>query len=142
MTALIDVDSIVDEFLPDRRGAAAGHGALTAHRLPASACPPWCRLTPGHPFIAERPTGLQSRYHESSVIAVRDVGRHGRLEARLVADEHRTPSGRNTLTEARIVLAGPLADGLQAMDAEQARALAALLVQAAEGLERQVLRAA
>ena len=142
MTALIDVDRIVDEFLRDRARAAAGHGDVPAHRLPAGACPPGCRLTPGHPYMAERPTGLQSRYHESSLGAARDLGRDGRLEARLVADEYRTPTGRSTLAEARIVVEGPLADGLEELDAEQARALAALLIRAADGLEGRVLRAA
>ncbi|SDB80740.1 hypothetical protein GA0111570_10359 [Raineyella antarctica] len=138
MTALIDVDRIVAEFLRERAGDR------TFHPVPSTPapCPSWCCLTPGHPYLAEHPGGLQSRYHESAVVASRDLAGGGRLEARLLADDYRTSSGRRSLTDPRIIVQGPVGDALDAMDVEQARALAGLLVEAADHLQGKRLRAA
>lgn len=136
MNALLDVDRLVDDFLAEY----AGPGPVL-HRAPAGDCPPWCRLPHGHPFLAECLTGPQSRYHESATIASRDLGQ-GSLQARLVADEYRTPDGRRSLGDPRIVLDGPLVTGLDALSPREARLLAELLVEATEHVEGRRLRAA
>lgn len=89
----------------------------------------------GHPYLTERPSGLQSRYHESEIIASRDLGSDGQLAARMIADEYRTPTGQTSLTAPRIALEGPVAEGVEQLDVRQARALADLLLEAAERLE-------
>lgn len=130
MTALIDVDRLVDDLLrrrpttPDRPPVRASGG-----------CPAWCRLTPGHPYLAETVGGERSRYHESTALSSRELAGAGSVQARLVADEYLTAAGRRTLAPVRIVVDGPLVDGLPPLDADQARVVADLLLQAADALE-------
>lgn len=130
MTALIDVDRLVDDLLR-RRTARTDRTPVRA----GGGCPAWCRLTPGHPYLAETVGGERSRYHESAALDTRELPGAGTVQARLVADEYLTAAGRRTLSAARIVLDGPLAESLPPLDAGQARALADLLLRAAAVLE-------
>lgn len=142
MSAIIDVDRILEQFLRDRTGSAPapGSSAVAADERPSpDPCPTWCRLTPGHPFLAELPGGLQSRYHESAVLAGCDLGDGRRLEARMLADEHRTVAGPTTLTPARIVVEGLALEGSEGLDPGQARAVAGVLTRAADLMQPPVL---
>lgn len=145
MTALIDVDRIIDRFVRDRIDSTTGRtrcSAPTDRRPGPDPCPSWCRLAPGHPYLTESPTGLQSRYHESEVIADGRLGGGQRVEARLVAQEHRTPAGQSALAEARIVIDGIVIDGPEGLDAGQARMLAGVLSRAADRLQKPLPRVA
>ena len=132
MTALIDVDRPVGSFLTPRPG----------RRTPSGGCPPWCRLAPGHPFLAETPDGPRLRHHESVTLGVGAIGPGTLVEARLVAYEECTRTGQRSLSEARIVLDGVPAQGWASLSADEARSLGVLLETAAAALGRSVRRVA
>lgn len=131
MTALIDVVRPIGDFLSRRPGPSPR----------SQGCPAWCRLAPGHPFLAETADGPRFRYHESGPLVVGRPDGGARLEARLVADEVCTPSGGPSFAEPRIVLDGMPAQW-PSLGPDEAGALAELLRTAASALGGSAPRAA
>lgn len=131
MTALIDVVRPIGGLLSRRPGPSPHSGG----------CPAWCRLAPGHPFLAETADGPRFRYHESGPLTVGLPDDGARLEARLVVDEVCTPSGECSLTEPRIVLDGMPAQW-PSLGPDETGALAELLRTVASALGGSARRAA
>lgn len=96
---------------------------------PLNPCPAWCGLPSGHDFEASDTPGWSVRGHEVAVGRVDSA----RVDVTLSADELVAGDGSTLVDEA--VLALQLPNDSVSLDAAGARALAALLTDAAGRLE-------